>query len=112
MAAAERRDYYEILGVPRDADAAAIKSGMYARVVLTHGQRSMIAVPEDALIRRGQLTGLYTVSSRDQALLRWVRTGKRFGDQVEILSGLTEGEAYITGYEGRLADGQPIRVMN
>ena len=72
----------------------------------------MIAVPKDALIQRGQLTGLLTVDQQNRALLRWVRTGKQYGDQVEILSGLAEGEAYVAAYEGRLSDGQQVTIQN
>lgn len=91
---------------------ADVKSGMYARVVLRKGVRSVIAVPQDALIQRGQLTGLLTVDQQNRALLRWVRTGKQYGDHVEILSGLAEGEMYVAAHEGRLTDGQPVTILN
>lgn len=97
-----------VLGSARDD----VKSGMYARVVLRKGTRSVIAVPEDALIQRGQLTGLLTVDQQNRALLRWVRTGKQYGDTVEILSGLAEGERYIAAHEGRLNDGQQVTILN
>jgi hypothetical protein len=35
------------------------------------------------------------VSSTNTAVLRWVKTGKTFGDEVEILSGLDAKEPYI-----------------
>lgn len=89
-----------------------IKSGMYARVVLQKGERAVISVPEDALINRGQLVGLYTVDQQNRALLRWVRTGKRYDNRVEILSGLSEGETYIAAYKGRLTDGQSVQIVN
>ncbi len=93
-------------------DTAAFKSGMYARVVVRRGARPVIAVPETALLHRGQLTGLFTVDPENRALLRWVRTGKRFGDRVEVLSGLREGERYVAVSEGRLIDGQKVRILN
>ena len=97
-----------VLGGARDD----VKSGMYARVVLRKGARSVIAVPQEALIQRGQLTGLLTVDPQNRALLRWVRTGKQYGDRVEILSGLAEGERYVAAHEGRLADGQYVTIQN
>ncbi|WP_456427275.1 efflux RND transporter periplasmic adaptor subunit [Rhodocaloribacter sp.] len=93
-------------------DTSAFKSGMYARVVVRQGTRAVIAVPEAALLHRGQLTGLFTVDPENRALLRWVRTGKRLGDKVEVLSGLREGEVYVAASEGRLADGQKVRILN
>jgi hypothetical protein len=42
------------------------------------------------------------------ALLRWVRTGKRAGDLVEILSGLGADESFIAGSSGKLYNGVPV----
>ncbi len=95
---------------PDDREAAtALKSGMYAEVHHQTGTRSTLTVPQAALIERGQLTGLYAV--RDgHALLRWVRTGSRHGNRVEVLSGLRPGETYVTDATPRIANGQPIQA--
>ncbi len=87
----------------------ALKSGMYARLTLQKGKaEGRILVPETAIVRRGQLEGLFTVNQQNEAMLRWVRTGKKANGQVEILSGLDDGEQYVVSYEGKLQDGQPI----
>lgn len=91
------------------ASGAALKSGMYAEVEHRTGTASTLTVPAQALVERGQLTGLYAASD-GRALLRWVRTGARQGDRVEVLSGLRPGEAYVTDATPRIADGQPIQV--
>ena len=67
-----------------------------------------ILVPTSSLLQNDQLTGLYTISSNNTAILRWVRTGKTFGDQTEILSGLAAGEKYIVKAEGKLYNGVPV----
>lgn len=90
------------------ADDPALKSGMYAQVLLPTDETMALTVPEAAIVEQGQLTGLYTVKS-GTILLRWVRTGKHYGDRVEILSGLAEGETYVTNGAQRLLDGQPVR---
>jgi multidrug efflux system membrane fusion protein len=84
-----------------------LKSGMYAQVLLPKGTATAITVPEEALVERGQLTGLYAVKD-GTVLLRWVRIGKHYGDRVEILSGLAEGETYVVNGEQRLLDGQAV----
>lgn len=97
------------------ADAQALKtlkSGMFAQVTLSKGKSEGLTVAETLLVQRGQLTGLFTVNQQQQAMLRWVRTGRNVGGQVEILSGLTPGETYITQYEGKLVDGQKVKVIN
>lgn len=67
-----------------------------------------VTVPKSALVENGQLTGIYTVSLSNTALLRWVKTGKVVGDQVEILSGLTAKEPYIVSANGKLFNGAKV----
>lgn len=96
------------------ADASqieTIKSGMFAQVTLSKGKSEGLSVAENILVQRGQLTGLFTVNQQEQAMLRWVRTGRNVGGQVEILSGLAPGETYITQYEGKLVDGQKVQII-
>lgn len=69
-----------------------------------------VLVPEAALVKQGQLTGIYTVSN-NVAILRWIRTGKSFGNQVEVLSGLTNDEQYIVSAEGKLYNGVKVSVQ-
>lgn len=68
-----------------------------------------ILVPESALVTQGQLTGIYTVSN-NIAILRWVRIGKTFGNQVEVLSGLSANEKYIVSAEGKLYNGAKVSI--
>jgi hypothetical protein len=89
----------------------ALKSGMFAQVILEKGKSEDLSITENLLVHRGQLTGLFTVNQQQQAMLRWIRTGRNVGGQVEVLSGLAPGETYITQYEGKLTDGQKVIVQ-
>ena len=88
-------------------EASPLKSGMYAQVLLPSGEATAITVPESAIVERGQLSGIYAVKD-GTVLLRWVRTGKRYGDRIEVLSGLSEGERYVVNGDQRLLDGQAV----
>ena len=68
-------------------------------------------IPISALVKQGQLTGIYTVGSGNVAILRWLRIGKSFGDQVEVLSGLSADEQYIVSADGKLYNGAKISVQ-
>lgn len=70
-----------------------------------------VLVPESALVTQGQLTGIYTVDTNNVAILRWIRTGKTFGNQVEVLSGLTNDEKYVVSAEGKLYNGVKVSVQ-
>ncbi|MDR2206019.1 MAG: efflux RND transporter periplasmic adaptor subunit [Flavobacteriaceae bacterium] len=71
------------------------------------GQNVMI--PKSALVENGQLTGIYVVSSQNTAVLRWIKTGKILGDQVEVLSGLKPNETYILSASGKLYNGVRVK---
>jgi RND family efflux transporter MFP subunit len=92
------------------ANSGHLYSGIYATVDYAKGTQPLLLVPAKSLINRGQLTGLYTVSQEGTALLRWIRTGKSYGDSVEVLSGLKDGEKYIISSENRLYDGVLIQT--
>ncbi len=92
---------------------ATIFSGMYATVqfpIQRKSEATTVMVPKEAIITRGQLTGIYTVSQSNTAILRWLRLGRSFGDRVEVLSGLAAEERYIVSSEGKLFNGAKITI--
>uniref|UniRef100_UPI003216798C efflux RND transporter periplasmic adaptor subunit n=1 Tax=uncultured Draconibacterium sp. TaxID=1573823 RepID=UPI003216798C len=95
----------KILVTVSDDCSAKLYSGMYATVLFEYGTQKQILVPQKSLVHRGQLIGIYAVSQSGSALLRWVKTGKTYGDNVEIISGLSHGEKYIQSSESKLFDG-------
>ena len=66
--------------------------GMYVRVGLVIGSAERILVPASALVVHSEVTGLYVLDSKGRPALRYVRPGRRIGDQIEILAGLAPGE--------------------
>ena len=85
-----------------------LRSGQYGIAAFRAGDRVVIAVPRGALVKRGQLTGLFVVDDSNVARLRFVTTGERWDDSVEILSGLDEGQRFVAENAGTLADGRKI----
>jgi RND family efflux transporter MFP subunit len=75
---------------------AGAKSGMFGRMRLAKGVSQTLAVPQSALIERGQLTGVYVVGEDGIAHLRWVKVGRASGGYVEVLSGVNAGERIVT----------------
>lgn len=91
-----------------------LKSGMYARARFAGAERAVLAVPRSALVRRGQLDGIFVAGDGGVLRLRWVTLGAALdpaaGDAasepwVEVLSGLTAGERYAVVAPDRGADG-------
>ena len=86
-----------------------LKPGMFARVYLLKDKEDVLLIDKSLIIKKGQLTGVYTVSQQQEAMLRWIRLGKGYGDKVEVLSGLIEGEQLITSAASKLTDGALIK---
>jgi membrane fusion protein, multidrug efflux system len=88
-----------------------VHSGAFARVSFPAGERQALLVPESALVRRGQLTGVYAVQD-DTALLRLVKAGQTFENGIEILSGLSAGTRILAVAGPNVADGVRIIAAN
>ncbi|MBL7701633.1 MAG: efflux RND transporter periplasmic adaptor subunit [Ferruginibacter sp.] len=109
--------YIVKISIP-DKDKPGLYAGMYANVnipvaadaVVTTAENTAAMVPLQSVERRDQLTGIYTVSSNKTALLRWVRLGKVYGNQVEVLTGLDKTEQFIVSAEGKLYNGAPVKI--
>jgi RND family efflux transporter MFP subunit len=92
-----------------DNDDARIKSGMFARVSFPRGEREVLALPDSAVVARGQLQGVFVVEADEIARLHWVRLGPRLDDgRVEVLSGLSAGEEYVIAPPASLVDGARV----
>jgi len=85
-----------------------LKSGLFARVRLPRGEREAILVPKEAVVERGQLTGVFAVDPRGIVTYRLVRTGKAFEGGLEVLSGLQAGDRIITAGLEKAVDGGQI----
>ena len=93
-----------------------MKSGMFVQVqfpiqtdenIQQNSQKS-VWIPENAIIEEGQLKGIYVVGAQKNAILRWIRVGKKSNNLIEVLSGLTQGEYYITESSQKLYNGAKI----
>ena len=70
--------------------------GMLVRVHLPVKAREALWIPESALIQRSELRAVQVLDENDQPRLRQVRIGVRRNGQLEVLSGLSEGERIVT----------------
>jgi RND family efflux transporter MFP subunit len=80
-------------------------TGLHSRVKILTGTRKTLLVPASAVVKKGQLTGVYVVGADKTISYRLVRTGKHYGDKVEVLSGLDAGEMMITEGLDKAVDG-------
>jgi RND family efflux transporter MFP subunit len=83
--------------------------GQFARLSVPIGERTSVTVPVAAVVQRGQLEMVFAVADR-HARMHLVKTGKRVGDAIEILSGLDAGQPVVLRGADQLTDGQPVEA--
>lgn len=102
-----------LVKVQVDKTDIKILSGMFATVQfpIETTASNMVLIPHKVVINKGQLTGVYTISQSNTALLRWLRLGRTYGDLIEVLSGLNKDETYIISADGKLYNGAKITIQ-
>jgi len=101
------RSFLVKVKIPADK---ALRSGMFVRVSIPIGKAGLILIPATAVIHSGQLTGIYIVDDTQTAKFRLIRTGKTFGNSIEVLSGLKQGERYVTAPPPALINGMTVEM--
>jgi RND family efflux transporter MFP subunit len=89
---------------------AGLRSGQYGRVSFPVTQKTAILLPHRAIVSRGQLDGVYAVDDSGVMTYRLVRTGERYGDNIEILSGVGPGEKVIVEGVDKAVDGGVVKT--
>ncbi len=79
---------------------AGIYSGMFGRILIPLGEEDVLLIPAKAVRRTGQLENVTMGGRLEEGKIlkferRSIRTGRVFGDDVEVLSGLKEGEQIL-----------------
>lgn len=106
-----------LVKISLDESNEQLRSGMFATVQLPRSSKNLsengrtILIPQNSIITNGQLSGVYSVSQQQTAVLRWLRLGKTIGDNVEVLSGLIEGETIITSSESKIYNGSKLNLQ-
>jgi RND family efflux transporter MFP subunit len=89
--------------------APGLRAGQFGRVAVPVGETSALRVSATAVLQRGEMELVFVVVN-GHAQLRIVKTGKRVGDEVELVSGVDAGEQVVTEDASGLMDGQPVTL--
>jgi RND family efflux transporter MFP subunit len=89
--------------------ASGLRAGQFGRAAMPIGETAALRVPAAAVVQRGQLELVFVVVN-GHAQLRIIKTGKRLGDEVELVSGIDAGEPVVVENAAQLMDGQPVEV--
>jgi RND family efflux transporter MFP subunit len=98
--------------ITQDPNEHLLKNGLYARVLIPQGKRNILTIPAAAIVQRGQLVGVYVVGEDSRISYRMIRTGRAYGNSVEVLSGLNPGEEIVAGNVNKVFEGQTVGSEN
>jgi hypothetical protein len=72
---------------------------------------STLLIPSSSLIFRSEGLRVGTIANGNHAALTSIILGRDFGNEVEVVSGLSENAAVILTPPDSLVDGQAVRVV-
>ena len=99
-----------------DLPANSVKAGMFAKGDFAMGQSNTLSVPQQALMLRDGFNYVFVVKNmkNQQAKVGQIKvqTGKRFGNLVEVVSGLTANQNIVASGGAFLSDNDMVKVVN
>ena len=96
------------INLPPDCNC---RSGEYGQASFPIGETKGLAVPSSAVVDHGELQGVFVVAADGNVEYRLVKTGKTFGNRVDILSGVAAGEKVAISQIDRLRDGARVEGL-
>ena len=66
-------------------------------------------MPRSAVFERGALTAVWAVGQDEVVRMRLIKVGKTAGEQIEVLSGLSDGDRIVTAGMEKAVDGAKIQ---
>ena len=88
-----------------------LRPGSFAKadIVIDAGQQ-VVTVPRESIVTFAGIDKVLTVA-QGKAVEKRVRTGRRIGEQIEIVEGIAAGERVVV-QPGNLVGGQPVTIVN
>jgi len=91
--------------------SADIHPGMFAQAGFRVGERQAIIVPQSTLKTHSGLHAVYVLDTHGISQYRLVRLGQTWGDKVEIVAGLHDGDTIVWG-NPNIKTGMKIQAEN
>lgn len=79
-------------GTAEDGSHQVLFPGMLVKTGFVIGDKSVLTVPNQAVVHRSEVTGVYVVETDGKIAFRLVRLGQTLPDAYVVLAGLSRGE--------------------
>ncbi|MDD4928481.1 MAG: efflux RND transporter periplasmic adaptor subunit [Gallionella sp.] len=96
-----------LVDLPANSDLVA---GMFAKGVIVSGERAAMVLPQSAVLLRDNYAYVYVLAPDFHVAAKKVATGRRQGNQIEIVSGLAPGVQVVESGGSFLVEGDLVRV--
>jgi RND family efflux transporter MFP subunit len=90
-------------------ELAGLRAGQFARLAVPLGESRSLRAPAQAIVQRGELDLVFKVVNQ-HAQMQLVKTGRQFGNEMEILAGLEPGDVVVVDGATQLSDGQAVEA--
>ena len=84
--------------------------GQFVQGSIDVGQRSVMSLPQSALVVRDGFTLVFQIDSQNRVRAHKVKAGAVVGDRVEILEGIAQGALVVARGGAFLNDGDLVRI--
>ncbi|MCJ7555442.1 MAG: efflux RND transporter periplasmic adaptor subunit [Gammaproteobacteria bacterium] len=95
-----------------DDPSRNLKPGMFGRVHIVHEiHDNALVIPREAIVVDGEEEAVFLIEDC-KAVRRQLSTGITLDGQVEVLSGLSDGDRFVLVGQAGLKDGAKVQVVN
>jgi len=101
---------YVDLSVLSAGHAGAAKPGMFARGEFALGNSQALTVPQQAVVVRDGFSYVFRLNADQRVSQIKLQIGRRAGDRVEVLEGITADAVLVASGAGFLNDGDLVKV--
>ena len=96
--------------VRKATSVGAMKAGMFARGEFELGHSQALTVPQQSVVVRDGFSYVFRLNTDQRVSQIKLQTGRRVGDQVEVLDGLSADAVLVARGAGFLNDGDLVKV--
>jgi len=96
--------------LPNSALAMGAHPGVYVRGEISMGAAAATVLPSTAVTLRDGNSYVFEIGADARVAQRQAQTGRRVGEQVEVLGNLPAGSRYVNGGGSFLKDGDTVQV--
>lgn len=104
----QTRNAMVYVDLPANSEARA---GMFAKGSFDLGRAAALTLPQQAVVLRDGFTYVFVLQPDNRVAQTKLITGRRQGDQIEVLNGLKADQPVIASGAAFLADGDLVKVV-